>query len=176
MIMFPVFISDCVCRRPSWKPKTQPNGSSAVVWLSFWFSTRFTRKKLDYSIASYLYALFSGGELRFGLEVSTSRYCASGDKDQPNLLLGGGLKVTRMLLFTGVFSGCWGWYSLLDCSGNFAYWFENWLLSKNPKGSRRPCYYSLYQKRKTSWFWAILAEGDIKPLTSVALQRVFVCM
>ena len=24
--------------------KTQPNGSSAVVLLSFWFSTRFTRK------------------------------------------------------------------------------------------------------------------------------------
>ena len=36
----------CVCRRPSWTPKTQPNGSSAVVWLSFWCSTRFTRKKV----------------------------------------------------------------------------------------------------------------------------------
>ena len=44
MIMCSVLISYCVCRRPSWKPKTQPNGSSAVVWLSFWFSTRFTRK------------------------------------------------------------------------------------------------------------------------------------
>ena len=31
----------CVCRRPSWTPKTQPNGSFAVVWLSFWCSTRF---------------------------------------------------------------------------------------------------------------------------------------
>ena len=35
-----VLISDCVCRRPSWTPKTQPNDSSAVVWLSFWCSTR----------------------------------------------------------------------------------------------------------------------------------------
>ena len=33
--------SACVCRRPSWTPKTQPNDSSAVVWLSFWCSTRF---------------------------------------------------------------------------------------------------------------------------------------
>ena len=48
-------ISYCVCQRPSWKPKTQPNGSSAVVWLSFWFSTRFTRKTLDYSNGSCLY-------------------------------------------------------------------------------------------------------------------------
>ena len=43
-LMNTVLISYCVCRRPSWKPKTQPNGSSAVVWLSFWFSTRFTWK------------------------------------------------------------------------------------------------------------------------------------
>ena len=35
-----VLISDCVCRRPSWTPKTQPNDSSAVVWLSFRCSTR----------------------------------------------------------------------------------------------------------------------------------------
>ena len=35
-----VFISACVCWRPSWTPKTQPNDSSAVVWLSFWCSTR----------------------------------------------------------------------------------------------------------------------------------------
>ena len=55
MIMCSVLISCCVCRRPSWTPKTQPNGSSAVVWLSFWFSTRFTRKKLDHSPGSYLY-------------------------------------------------------------------------------------------------------------------------
>ena len=33
-------ISACVCRRPSWTPKTQPGGSSAVTWLSFWCSTR----------------------------------------------------------------------------------------------------------------------------------------
>ena len=78
MIMFPVLIRDCVCRRPSWIPKTQPNGSSAVVWLSFWFSTRFTRKNFDYPNANYLYGLFSVGELRFGLEVSTSRHCAFG--------------------------------------------------------------------------------------------------
>ena len=48
MIMCSVLISYCICRRPSWKPKTQPNGSYAVVWLSFWFSTRFTRKIFDY--------------------------------------------------------------------------------------------------------------------------------
>ena len=35
-----ILISSCVCRRPSWTPKTQPNDSSAVVWLSFWCSTR----------------------------------------------------------------------------------------------------------------------------------------
>ena len=40
-----VLISACVCLRPSWTPKTQPNDSSAVVWLSFWCSTRFTWKK-----------------------------------------------------------------------------------------------------------------------------------
>ena len=43
--MCSVLISYCVCRWPSWTPKTQPNDSSAVVWLSFWCSTRFTRKK-----------------------------------------------------------------------------------------------------------------------------------
>ena len=58
MIMCSVLISDCVCRRPSWKPKTQPNGSSAVVWLSFWFSTRFTGKKLGHSSGIYLYRIF----------------------------------------------------------------------------------------------------------------------
>ena len=35
-----VLISICVCRRPSWTPKTQPGGSSAATWLSFWCSTR----------------------------------------------------------------------------------------------------------------------------------------
>ena len=45
IVMQLLLISYCVCRRPNWKPKTQQNGSSAVVWLSFWFSTRFTRKK-----------------------------------------------------------------------------------------------------------------------------------
>ena len=44
--MCAVLISYCVCRRPSWTPKTQPNDSAAVVWLSFWCSTRFTRKKV----------------------------------------------------------------------------------------------------------------------------------
>ena len=39
LIVF-VLISACVCRRPSWAPKTQPGGSSAVTWLSFWRSTR----------------------------------------------------------------------------------------------------------------------------------------
>ena len=42
-----VLISACVCRRPSWTPKTQPNDSSAVVWLSFWCSTWFTGKKVS---------------------------------------------------------------------------------------------------------------------------------
>ena len=41
MIMCSVLISYCVCRRPSWKPKTQPNDSRAAVWLSFWFQTPF---------------------------------------------------------------------------------------------------------------------------------------
>ena len=58
MIICSVLISHCVCRRPSWKPKTQPNGSSAVVWLSFWFSTGFTRKKLGLSCGIYLYMIF----------------------------------------------------------------------------------------------------------------------
>ena len=40
MIMCSVLISDGVCRRPSWTPKTQPSDSSAVVWLSFWCSTQ----------------------------------------------------------------------------------------------------------------------------------------
>ena len=40
---FVVLISACVFR-PNSSPKTQPNGSPAVVWLRFWFSTRFTRK------------------------------------------------------------------------------------------------------------------------------------
>ena len=39
----PPLISDCVCWRPSWTPKTQLIGSSAVVWFSFWCSTRFIR-------------------------------------------------------------------------------------------------------------------------------------
>ena len=38
LIVF-VLISDCVRRRPSWTPKTQPGGSSAATWLSFWCST-----------------------------------------------------------------------------------------------------------------------------------------
>ena len=62
MIMWSVLISYCVCRRPSWKPKTQPNGCSAVVWLSFWFSTRFTRKTLDHSGRSYLYLCLNSYE------------------------------------------------------------------------------------------------------------------
>ena len=53
-----LLISYCVCRRPSWKPKTLPNENSAVVWLSFWFSTWFTRKTLDHSRGTYLYPGF----------------------------------------------------------------------------------------------------------------------
>ena len=40
-----VLNSACVCWRPSWTPKTQPNSSSAVVWLIFCCSIRFTGKK-----------------------------------------------------------------------------------------------------------------------------------
>ena len=43
------------CRRPSWTIKTQLNGSSAVVWLSFWSSTPLTWKKRVHS--SYLYSV-----------------------------------------------------------------------------------------------------------------------
>ena len=35
-----VLNSACVCRRPSWTPKTQPGGGPAPTWLSFWCSTR----------------------------------------------------------------------------------------------------------------------------------------
>ena len=55
MIMCWVLISYCFCRMLSWTPKIQSNDSSGVVWLSFWFSTRFTRKTVDYSNGSYLY-------------------------------------------------------------------------------------------------------------------------
>ena len=40
LLIVMVLISVCVYLRPSWTPKTQPNGSSAVVWLRFWCSTR----------------------------------------------------------------------------------------------------------------------------------------
>ena len=46
-----VLISACVCRRPTWTPKTQPGGSSAATWLSFWCSTRLlmsVKKCLSY--------------------------------------------------------------------------------------------------------------------------------
>ena len=40
--------NQCLCLpKAELNIKTQPNGSSAVVWLSFWFSTRFTRKNLS---------------------------------------------------------------------------------------------------------------------------------
>ena len=41
LLIFLVLISACVCRRPSWTPKTQAGGSSAATWLSFWCSTRW---------------------------------------------------------------------------------------------------------------------------------------
>ena len=40
------------------KPITYPNGSSAVSWLSFWFGTRFSRKKLDHSRGTFLHLVF----------------------------------------------------------------------------------------------------------------------
>ena len=45
MVWWLVLISACFCRRPIWTPKTWTNGSSAVVWLSFWYSTQYTWKK-----------------------------------------------------------------------------------------------------------------------------------
>ena len=38
-------ISACICQRPSWTPKTQPGGSTAATWLSFWISTRLSMSK-----------------------------------------------------------------------------------------------------------------------------------
>ena len=36
-----VSISACVCRRPSWTPKTKPNGHFSMAgWFRFWCSTR----------------------------------------------------------------------------------------------------------------------------------------
>ena len=41
-----VLTSACVCRRPSWTPKTQPGGGRpAPTWLSFWCSTRLLMPK-----------------------------------------------------------------------------------------------------------------------------------
>ena len=40
LLIFLVLISVCVCRMLSWTQKTQPGGSSAATWLSFWCSTR----------------------------------------------------------------------------------------------------------------------------------------
>ena len=51
LLILLVLISACVCRRPSWTPKTQPNDSSAVVWLSCWCSIRLlmsVKKCLSY--------------------------------------------------------------------------------------------------------------------------------
>ena len=64
MIRFWILLSYYVCRKSSWTPKTQPNGSSAVVWLSSWCSTRFTGKKIDYCNASYLYLYLPKAEHR----------------------------------------------------------------------------------------------------------------
>ena len=40
------WFSACVCQR-SWTQKTQPNGSSSVVWLRFWRSTRSLEKSVS---------------------------------------------------------------------------------------------------------------------------------
>ena len=61
MVWLLLLISACIFRRPSWTPKIQPNDSSAVVWLSFWCSIRFTRKKClsqhgeTYILHSYIF-------------------------------------------------------------------------------------------------------------------------
>ena len=47
------------------------NGSSAIVWLSFWFSTRFTRKKLGLSCRIYLYPIISPSVLSDELAASS---------------------------------------------------------------------------------------------------------
>ena len=49
------------CARSRSTPKTQPNGSPALIWLSFWSSNRFTRKKClsqrgkTYTLHSYIF-------------------------------------------------------------------------------------------------------------------------
>ena len=40
LLIFLALTSACISQRPSWTPKTQPGGSSASTWLSFWCSTR----------------------------------------------------------------------------------------------------------------------------------------
>ena len=61
MVCWLVLISACICRMPSWTPKIQPSDSSAVVWLSFWCSTRLTWKKClsqrreTYRLHSYIW-------------------------------------------------------------------------------------------------------------------------
>ena len=43
-LFFLVWISDRVCRRPSWTPKTKPNGLFSMAgWFRFWCSTRLVR-------------------------------------------------------------------------------------------------------------------------------------
>ena len=57
--MCAILISSWVCWKPSWTPKTQLNDSSAVVWLSFWCSTRFSRKNVTLYFKLLLYTYFS---------------------------------------------------------------------------------------------------------------------
>ena len=40
-----------ILRRPCWTPETQPNGAVRRIWLSFWCSTRFVWKKLDFFLS-----------------------------------------------------------------------------------------------------------------------------
>ena len=50
-----VLISACICQRSSWTPKTQPNGTIRRCLVSFWCSTRFTRKNFAHSPGIYVY-------------------------------------------------------------------------------------------------------------------------
>ena len=57
MIMSLLLNSNWVCQRPSWIPKTHPNDSSAVVWLSFWCSTRPSADKGTYKYRAHYHQL-----------------------------------------------------------------------------------------------------------------------
>ena len=54
-ILLSVIISKCLCWRPSWPPEPQSDGCPTVVWLSFWWSTRFNDRKEFHVMQKSLY-------------------------------------------------------------------------------------------------------------------------